>query len=386
MPSAKVIPALIVITAVVVPAAGQDILTEDVVLKGQASAWFSLSTGRPSTPRFGLRYIPSLYFGVEDEHHAVLDAEFSANAFMTGSAPAWTDLETEGRIKPYRMWVRMSSPRYEVRAGLQKINFGSASIFRPLMWFDRLDVRDPLQITDGVLGLLARVYFVNNANIWIWGLGGNSDPKGWETHPTKRSTVEYGARVQTPLFKGEFGLTYHRRTADLSDSPVPVAPGEELFVPEHRFGIDGKWDIGIGFWFETALVHQDHEALPLPYQRAFTVGGDYTFGLGNGLTVLCEHFELANTETVFGDGEGLRISALSLRYPAGLLDNLSAFVYYDWKARRFFRYLSWQRTYDDWQLLVIGFWNPGDTSFFETQEGSNVFGGAGLQVMLVFNH
>ena len=137
-----------VIAAFSVPGEGQDVITEEAILKGQASAWFSLGTGTPSTPRFGLRYIPSLYLGAEDERGSRLDAELSANAFAAGSAPAWTDLETEGKIKPYRIWARMSSRRYELRAGLQKINFGSASVFRPLMWFDRVDARDPLQITD----------------------------------------------------------------------------------------------------------------------------------------------------------------------------------------------------------------------------------------------
>ena len=51
---------------------------------------------------------------------------------------------------PTAAWLRLSTSRFEARVGLQKINFGSATLFRPLMWFDSLDPRDPLQITDGV--------------------------------------------------------------------------------------------------------------------------------------------------------------------------------------------------------------------------------------------
>ena len=69
--------------------------------------------------------------------------------------------------------MRYSSDQFELRLGLQKINFGSASMLRPLMWFDQMDPRDPLHLTDGVWGLLARYYFLNNANIWLWGLYGN---------------------------------------------------------------------------------------------------------------------------------------------------------------------------------------------------------------------
>jgi hypothetical protein len=383
---AGIVGAVLALAALSVPAGGQGVSGQEAVFKGQASGWFSLNTGSPSTPNFGLRYIPSLSLGSVDEQGNRLDAEFSANAFLTGSAPGWTDLETREKIRAYRTWVRLSSSHYELRAGLQKINFGSASIFRPLMWFDRVDARDPLQITPGIWGLLGRYYFANNANIWLWGLMGNTGLKGWETSPTKKASLEAGARVESPLFKGEFGLTYHRRTADLGDSPVPPGPEGNVFVPEDRFGIDGKWDLGVGLWFEASLLHQDHAAIAFPFQRSFTVGGDYTFGLGNGLTALFEHFELANAEKPLGGGDGLRISALSLRYPAGLLDNLSAFVYYDWKARQFFRYLSWQRTYDDWQFLLIGFWNPEESPFLGTGEGSNQFAGAGVQLMVVFNH
>ena len=144
------------------------------------------------------------------------------------------------------MWIRLSSTQYELRAGLQKINFGSASIFRPLMWFDQMDARDPLQITDGVYGLLFRYYFVNNVNIWAWGLFGNMKTKGWEARPTRKYSLEYGARIQVPLFKGELAATYHRRSADFGEGFLPVAQEGDPAVPENRFGIDGKWDIGIG--------------------------------------------------------------------------------------------------------------------------------------------
>ena len=118
------------------------------------------------------------------------------------------------------MWVKFSGDQFELRAGLQKINFGSAQMFRPLMWFDRIDPRDPLQLTDGVYGLLARYYFLNNANIWLWGLYGDDKIKGWELIPSKKNSIEYGGRVQLPLYTGEIAATYHHRTAD----PGPVLP------------------------------------------------------------------------------------------------------------------------------------------------------------------
>src|SRR5690606_2983707 len=62
-------------------------------------------------------------------------------------------------ILPYRLWFRYSNHTQEYRLGLQKINFGSATLFRPLMWFDQMNPEDPLQMTQGVWGALFRYYF-----------------------------------------------------------------------------------------------------------------------------------------------------------------------------------------------------------------------------------
>jgi hypothetical protein len=70
----------------------------------------------------------------------------------------FNSFSSNGDIKPYRLWARYSTSQLEIRAGLQKINFGSANILRPLMWFDQMDPRDPLQLTDGVWGILGRYY------------------------------------------------------------------------------------------------------------------------------------------------------------------------------------------------------------------------------------
>ncbi len=358
----------------------------DGEIKGQLSSWFSLKIPEPSTPQLGFRYIPSLFLGTGSGSSLRLDCEISLNAYATVLSPSGENVETEGRIKPYRTWVRLSGSQFELRAGLQKINFGAATLFRPLMWFDRVDARDPLQLTEGVYGILFRYYFVNNTRIWIWGLMGNKDPKGWESVPTRKGAPEFGARIELPLASGEFALTYHYRTVDFGDIPVPGIPTENPYVPENRYGFDGKWNVGVGIWLEATLVHQDHEAIPAPYQRTINVGMDYTFGIGNGLTVLAEYFTLSQAAEIFHRGEGLKLTALSLRYPAGLLDNLFSAVYYDIENAELYRFLSWQRTLDRWQLFLMGFWNPLDSSLLEGRQGSPVFRGTGIQIMVVYNH
>lgn len=140
----------------------------------------------------------------------------------------------------------------EVRLGLQKINFGSANMLRPLMWFDQLDPRDPLQLTDGVWGLLGRYYFLNNANLWVWGLYGNNQQKMWETGNTYSGFPELGGRFQTPVPRGELAFTYHYRKADLSEHSL--LSNQPTSVGENRVGIDGKWDLGVGLWFEAVWM------------------------------------------------------------------------------------------------------------------------------------
>jgi hypothetical protein len=355
-------------------------------LQGQFSGWMALNDEKPSTPRLGLRYLPTFSLGRAGEKTLSLDAELAVNADLTAAASGWRDLRAEAQVRLYRFWLRLSSSRFEARVGLQKINFGSASLLRPLMWFDRLDPRDPLQITDGVSGLLLRYYFPNNTNIWLWGLYGNDEPKGLESAPTARRTPEFGGRVQWPLFKGEMAVTVHHRQVDLSRIPEMGVIFQDPSVAEDRLALDGKWDIGPGVWFEGSLVRQKSREIPFPYQEALTLGADTTFSLGNGLYVLAEHFLAEASAEALGRGQGQRFSALSLSYPLGLLDTLSGIVFYDWKNRALYSFLSWQRTTDRWRFYVIGFWNPPRFQILRTQAGNNFFSGKGFQVMVVFNH
>lgn len=259
-------------------------------------------------------------------------------------------------------------------------------IFRPLMWFDRVDPRDPLQLTDGVYAMLARYTLLNNANIWLWGLYGNNDTKGWELSPTEKKTSEYGGRVQSPLWSGEIGISYHHRRADLS-SLIPLPKDTSSFIaPEDRLGLDGKWDVGIGVWFESVLTRQESDLLPVKYQRQWTVGADYTFAVGSGLYAATEYFRSDNPSEPFASSQGYGFSALSLNYPLGVVDQVSAMLYRDWKNNDWYRLMTWQRTYDNWSFYLIGFWDPENIQLYSNQTGSNPFAGTGLQIMVVFNH
>lgn len=362
-------------------------------LHGQASGWIASNPDVAPISQTGLRYIPELTFQKKFNDDLAADLDFAINGYgMAGFAKNQRP-QYEGKIKLYRAWLRFFSDEFEVRAGLQKINFGSATLFRPLMWFDRVDPRDPLQLTDGVYGLLLRYYFLNNANVWLWGLYGNNDTKGWEVVPTKKNSVEYGGRVQTQLWTGELGATYHHRESDFSNLVVFPNTVHETFDPENRFALDGKWDIGIGAWFEAVLTHEQTNFPQMKYQRQWTLGADYTFDIGNGLTALTEFFRSENPNDAFSSACGIGFSAWSLNYPLGVVDRISCILYRDWTNHEWYRFITWQRTYDNWIIYLIGFWNPQHIHHDQTQipntlgqSGSNLFAGTGMQLMIVFNH
>jgi len=358
-----------------------------VNLHGLVTGWMTDNVKSITEPSFGIRFIPEFTFKKYIAQDLSLDFEASLNAYgaVQVNAPSY------GEIDLYRMWGRFSTSRFEFRMGLQKINFGSASLLRPLMWFESLDPRDPLQLTNGVNGLLFRYYFLNNANIWIWGLYGNDTLKGWEFFPTRSKSAEYGGRIQLPLGNGEWALSFHHRRMDprlgpLALSDTDLSNNDVLYLPENRYGFDGKWDIGIGLWFEGSLTHQHTDLIPFSWQRAVNIGLDYTFGLGNGLHALTESFFYTSSDKAFGTGDGITFSALSLGYPLGLLDNLSCIVYYDWSKKDLYSFVNWRRTYDKWIINVIGFWNPEQFQIYQNLPRNNLYGGMGFQILVVFNY
>ena len=79
-------------------------------------------------------------------------------------------------------------------------------------------------------------------------------------------------------------------------------------------------------------------------------------------------------------------SGLSANYPVGLVDTISAILFYDWDNRDWYRTFTWQRMYDNWTFYLLGFWNPEELRLHQNQESNNTFAGKGLYVMIVFNH
>jgi hypothetical protein len=362
---------------------------QTLTLEGQLSSWFILADSRPSTAIAGIRYVPTLSVAKELPDSRLIDGEVSVNAYGFGESRSWDGADGEGHVKPYRGWVRFKSTRFEARAGLQKINFGSALLLRPLRWFDSVDPRDPLQLTDGVYAVLVRGFLPHNVTAWVWGLYGNDQLKGLELNPTRAHTPEFGGRLQAPLFKGEIAGSLHHREADLSKGLAIANSSDDTRARETRYGFDGKWDVGIGLWFEGEVVRQTRLDLATTASQALTVGADYTFGLGNGLHVLAEAFVQELQPAVLGQHLSQRFAASTVSYPLGIIDSLSGIVTVDTERGDVYRFVNWQRTFDRWQFYFMGFWNPRQVvvaPLTESNAGRNPLSGKGIEILAVFNH
>ena len=304
---------------------------------GQLSGWTIESGNKDAwNNNSGLRYIPQLIIEQPLTDDSFLDIEGSLNGFLasnSGNSGDNSDLEL------YRIKLRYATTQTETRIGLQKINFGPSLLLRPLRWFDRLDPRDPLQLTDGVYALRFRYNALNNANFWLWGLYGNDDTKGHETLPTSSGKPEFGGRFQFPVSHGELAATFHTRNVDGS-----LVNGTDF--TENRFALDGRWDMEIGFWFESVLQQQKAEFLPYEWNTMITLGMDYTLGVGHGLYVLGEHMAAISSYKPLEMDENSQISAFNMNYPMGYLDTLMAIGYYSWEQEKYYQYIGWQRTYD----------------------------------------
>ncbi len=357
---------------------------DTLLFSGQLSSWINYNHTNDQTWWIGGRYIPQLNYHHKLKADRLIDFEASANINGTVGFHSFDSAHASGSVRPYRAWARYSTKQLELRAGLQKINFGSASILRPLMWFERVDPRDPLSITIGVWALLGRYYFLNNANIWLWGLYGNEDPKTWEIGKTSQRYPEFGGRFQTPVPKGEAGISFHHRLVDTRglDAAIPSYPA----IPENRIALDGKWDVGVGLWFEGAWIHKAKDVGEATNQLIVNVGTDYTFGVGNGLNVILEQLLISYDEEAFAFSNPVFFSALSLSYPVGLFDNASAMLYYNWSTDQSYNLVTWKRQFNKIYLYLMAYWNPERYNLPQQQVSNYMFSGRGVQLMFVFNH
>ncbi len=356
-----------------------------VEFEGQFSFFSNYSPDNEFEGFLGGRYIPKLSYGmpIDSTQSRLIDFEASANIFGNTLFSPFDDASWDGNIQPYRLWARYTANQFEVRVGLQKIDFGVARLLRPIQWFNQIDPRDPLQLTNGVYGVLGRYYFLNNANIWLWALIGNDKTRGFDAVETNKNIPEFGGRYQHPTSKGEIALSYHYRSAN-STNLAFVTQFEK--IPEHRIGLDGKWDLTIGLWFEAAIIHKTKNLGILTDQTHFNIGMDYTFGIGNGLNVILEHLTTAADSSFLGFDNTANLTGTTISYPLGFFDTLSGIFLYNWTAKDVIFNMIYNHDFGEVSGYLMAYYNPSTVIGFQQNELINQFSGPGVRIMFVYNH
>jgi hypothetical protein len=361
-----------ILLACVISIIAFNIKGQDFQFHGQASGWGTgIKTESGWNKNLGLRYFPQVNYSYHIDDDNLINGEVLLNTYYN------TDFKSDDyNLKLYRAIVRYTSLQTEIQLGLQKINFGPAQLLRTLMWFDRVDPRDPIKLTDGVYGLRYKYSFINNSILWLWGLYDNNQPKGYEMFSTAHKAPEWGGRYQLEVPLGEAAATFHTRKVEAG----------VLDYRENRLALDGRWDIGIGIWFESELQQSQTKLLPYPWSKMLTVGGDYTFGIGNGIYFLAENQTSMASVKTWGDNNERNTTAFMASYPAGTLDNFALQVYYDWRGKNLYQYYLWQRTYDNLIINLTLFHYPENGTGLFSSGGTAPSAGYGLQLMLIYNY
>ncbi len=357
---------------------------DTLVFFGQISSWGHYNFNNAPHMQLGGRYIPSLNYSRKFNHNRKFDLEGSANMVGSLSTLPPDTFISDGTIQPYRLWARFSSSQFELRVGLQKINFGSASMLRPLMWFDQLDPRDPLKLTNGVWGALARYYFLNNSNLWLWCLFGNTKPRPWDIGETSKDKPEFGGRYQHAVKKGEIALSYHYREVDARNIGYTIQGYTN--IPENRLGVDGRFDTKAGLWYEAVWIHKAKSMGILSNQEILNVGTDYTLGWGNGLNIVFEQLLFSGDSTPFEFKNKILFSGLSLNYPLGIADHIHAIFYYDWKTNNTYNFINWNHNLGNLSLFLMAYLNPDKYKLPQQGNIGNTYSGPGFQMMIVYHH
>lgn len=348
---------------------------------GQASAYAVASPWQDKKLTTGFRFLPGLRYH-DDGRKYQMDAEASVHLFAHESIFPLDDQPTAG-LQPYRLWIRLSDSTRSLRIGLQQINFGSATILRPLMWFDRMNPLDPLGLTEGVWSALGQLYFRNDASLWLWINLPSKKLRVWDIFPSNTNFPEAGGRLQWPVPKGEMGLAANLRVVRIPENQIQL-PGQENAL-HYKIGMDGRWDVGPGLWYECSFTGSDRNLGPYSQLALLTLGSDYTFGLGNGLNLTAEHMWAAMGSSITEMDETAAFSALSLSYPINFFNQLRLLSYYDWKHRKPYTFLQYENKLSRGKLQLMAWANP-ENPVLPGREDMMLFGGLGMQIMYIIHY
>ncbi len=357
---------------------------------GELTGWGVVTQNEKDENEVGLRYLPklALYSPVFDG----LDFDFEAiaNFYGINNSVENEDDEYTHDEKAYRLWARLYTEQFEARLGLQELSFGPGKILRSLRWFDQKDSRDPANFTDGVRALLLRYYLENNTNFWFWSLYQNDDPMGISRLATYPDTPEFGGRIQLPIGSGEAGLSLHQREVNLF-SILGDSFLDEDKTEEKRFGFDISWDLDMGIYVEVSFLELGANPVFPENQIYMTMGADYTFNVGNGLSSIVEIMGVEMRSNPEGPYDGTYwVLSLSEQYPLNLLDSIQVLAFHDFESGTSNMQTAWKRIYDNLILNAILFYtlaaDDESGAGFQNHLSSGSTDEKGFRLLIQYNH
>ena len=291
-------------------------------------------------------YIPHLSrsFTLSDED--AIDFEFSERLMFTS--------DQSYSLVPYRAWVRYTTSGMDIRVGLQKISFGPSQVLRSIAWFDNIDIKNPLALTEGVNSFRVKNYFSDSFNTWFWMI------------ESEMSKFSLGGRGEYSTEVADIGLTLHRDEDDQlhTAGQFPIL----LNNANTRVGIDARYDGFIGLWNETAIIVEDKSDIHV----CATIGLDYTLPYLQGIHFLFEHLNYNRISTSI-DNQNIALSSFMVGFPIGIFNNIMFITTMNWDDAKLNHYMKWSHTLDDFGINFMASTGPTDMN--------NI-----LQIMLTFNH
>lgn len=341
---------------------------------GQALGWSIFNARDAQDSEFGLRFFSKFNLSQPLSQNLTLQSNLTLDGRFNQVISDDVNLEQNSHFQIYRFWLRLQSQQMELRIGRQKINFGPARYLRSLMWFDKIDPRDPLQLTPGVDALLFRYFWLNNANLWCWSIYDGGQALGLDRSRGQKDAWQFGGRFQYPLPSAELAVTFHQKK-------IVYQTGHHGI--ERRLALDGFWDVGPGLWFESSFSRSSVPDSLLPIAHYLTLGSDYTFEVGNGLHCSAELLSISLSKKFWPSVEHLTFVALELDYPLTLLDQILLLSLYSDRNQTLVHYLNWQRAYDNWLIYLSLFYSNKSLSFYGNRAVPLV--DRGLRLLVVFN-
>ena len=269
----------------------------------------------------------------------------------------------------YRYWIRYNNKKIDLKAGLQKISFGSAFILRNLNWFDSIDFRNTTNQTIGQKALQIKYFSENNliANLWIIA-DGNDD-------------LSYGVRFESLNDYGSFGYVVFKDNNNSYHNVlnIPQIINNQNIIMQfmqirenYRLGLDYRYDGIFGLWLESSFIKTLKNIDLLNSMKFSTVGIDYTINIWNGLYLMFESMSYQFTAIDNSKFNG-SMSSLMIQYPIGILHDLSFIRLFDNKINDSYNLIRLVTTHDYYKVNYSYSINP--------EEYENNF-----EVMIIFNY